>query len=172
MAKVFTDNNIELYHTENEGKAIIAERCIRFMKESLSKVQTKNELDGANDNHNNWFYNLDLFVTFYNQHFHRSIRMSPNQARDPINHALLRKILFHRFYSQTSLPAKYKINDKVRIHRYKTLFEKKSSSTNFTEEVFTIHEIKNTVPITYKIKSLNDEIIKGSFMEHELVKVE
>jgi hypothetical protein len=37
-------------------------------------------------------------------------------------------------------------------------------------EIFTIHTIKNTLPLTYILKDSNDEIIKGSFYENELLK--
>ena len=39
-----------------------------------------------------------------------------------------------------------------------------------TEEVFLIDEIQPTNPITYKIKDLNDEEIKGTFYQEELQK--
>merc|ERR1711942_176242 len=39
-----------------------------------------------------------------------------------------------------------------------------------TQEVFKIHAIKkNTLPITYKLKDLSGELIKGSFYFEELV---
>ena len=39
-----------------------------------------------------------------------------------------------------------------------------------TQEVFKIHTIKkNTQPITYKLKDLSNELIKGSFYYEELV---
>ena len=37
---------------------------------------------------------------------------------------------------------------------------------------FTIKEIQNTNPITYKLKDLKDEEIKGTFYEPELQKTE
>ena len=58
---------------------------------------------------------------------------------------------------------KFKIGDKVRISKYKRTFEK-GYTTRWSEEIFTITTIQNTNPVTYKIKDLNDEEIKGSFM--------
>jgi len=141
------------------------------MKESLAKLQTKQELEGQ-DERNNWYFNLPLFIEFNQNHWHRSIKMSPNQAKDPTNHQLLRKILWNRFYNQKSFPPKYKINDRVRIHRYKSIFEKKSNTPNSTKEIFEISEVKNTVPVTYILKDENGEVIKGGFNEQELVKTD
>ena len=36
--------------------------------------------------------------------------------------------------------------------------------------MFTVDKIQSTVPVTYKLKDLNDEEIKGSFYELELLK--
>ena len=38
----------------------------------------------------------------------------------------------------------------------------------WTEEIFTVSEVRYTDPITYKLKDLNGEEIKGSFYEQEL----
>jgi len=46
----------------------------------------------------------------------------------------------------------------------------KGYTPNWTEEVFTIDKIQCTNPITYKLKGLNNEEIKGSFYEPELLK--
>ena len=65
---------------------------------------------------------------------------------------------------------KFKIGDKVRISKYKRNVFDKGYTPNWTEEVFTVHKIQYTNPITYKIKDLNDETIEGSFYEPELLK--
>ena len=46
------------------------------------------------------------------------------------------------------------------------------ASPDWTEGLFVIDEIKYTNPITYKIKDLNNEEIKGSFYEPELFKAQ
>ena len=46
------------------------------------------------------------------------------------------------------------------------------ASPNWTEGLFVIDEIKYTNPITYIIKDLNNEEIKGSFYEPELLKAQ
>ena len=58
---------------------------------------------------------------------------------------------------------------KVRITKKKSIFEK-GYTPRWTEEVFTVSEVRYTDPITYKLKDLNDEEIKGSFCEQELQK--
>ena len=68
--------------------------------------------------------------------------------------------------------AKFKVGVKVRILKYtrKALFNT-VYTPNWKEEVFTVDKIQYTDPITYKIKDLNGDEIKGSFSTEELLKV-
>ena len=62
---------------------------------------------------------------------------------------------------------KFKVGDRVRITKKKGKFEK-GYTTRWTKEIFVINKILNTNPITYTIKDLKGEEIKGSFYEQEL----
>ena len=55
----------------------------------------------------------------------------------------------------------------MRISRKKDTFEK-GFTPNWTEEVFTVSEVKHTNPITYSVKDLIGKPIKGTFYEQEL----
>ena len=63
---------------------------------------------------------------------------------------------------------KFSVGDKVRISKKKD-FEK-GYTTRWTEEIFTIVEVKRTSPVTYKIADLNGEEITGTSYESELQK--
>ena len=62
---------------------------------------------------------------------------------------------------------KFKVGDHVRISKYKNIFAK-GYTQNWSEEVFVVSKIKDTVPWTYVISDLNGEKIAGSFYEKEL----
>ena len=62
---------------------------------------------------------------------------------------------------------KFKVGDYVRISKYKNIFAK-GYAPNWSEEVFVVSKIKNTVPWTYVVSDLNGEKITGSFYEKEL----
>ena len=66
---------------------------------------------------------------------------------------------------------KCKVGDNMRISKYKNIFAK-GYTPNWSEEVFMIKEIKNTVPWTYVINDLNGEKIIGTFYEKELQKID
>ena len=59
---------------------------------------------------------------------------------------------------------KFKVNDHVRISKYKTIFAK-GYAPNWREEIFVIKQIKNRVPWTYVISDLIGEEIVGSCYE-------
>ena len=56
---------------------------------------------------------------------------------------------------------KFKVSDHVRISNYKNIFTK-GYMPNWSEEIFVISKIKNTVPWTYVINDLNGEEIIGT----------
>ena len=64
---------------------------------------------------------------------------------------------------------KFKFGDHVRISKYKNIFAR-GYTPNWSEEVFVIKEVENTVPWTYVINDLNDEEIIGTFYGKELQK--
>ena len=64
---------------------------------------------------------------------------------------------------------KFKVGDRIRISKYKNIVAKWYIQ-NWSEEVFIISKIKNTVPWTYVISDLNSEKNSESFYEKELQK--
>ena len=64
---------------------------------------------------------------------------------------------------------KFKVGDHVRISKYKNIFAKEYTP-NWSEEVFVVSKIKNTVPWTYVINDVNGEEIIGTFYEKDFQK--
>ena len=61
------------------------------------------------------------------------------------------------------------VGDHVKISKYKNNFLK-GYTPNWSEEVFVIEKVKNTVPWTYLISDFNREEIIATFYEEELRK--
>ena len=57
---------------------------------------------------------------------------------------------------------KFKVGDRVRISKYKNIFAK-GKAPNWSEELFVMKKVKNTVPCTYIINDLTVEEIIGTF---------
>ena len=152
-----TENEIELYQTYNEGKAVVIERFNRTIKDKMWRYFTET-------GHNKYLDILPRLIFDYNNTFHTTIKMTPVEASLSKN---AYKISYIPDTEHTMKRPQYKIGDRVRIYKYKKLFSK-GYETNWTNEIFVISQINNTSPITYKIKDLNGEDIIGSFYKQEL----
>ena len=104
---------------------------------------------------------LDDIVNEYNNTYHRTIKMKPVDVKDNTY------IDFEKDVNDKN--PKFKVGDHVRISKYKNIFAK-GCMPNWSEEVFIISRIKNTVPWTYIINDLNGEEFIGTFYEKELQK--
>ena len=100
-------------------------------------------------------------VNKYNNTVHRTIKMKPIDVMGDSD------VEYNEDFNKKG--PKFKVNDHVRISKYKNIFAK-GYVPNWSEEVFTVNEIKNTVPWTYTINGLNGEKVIGTFYEKELQK--
>ena len=110
---------------------------------------------------NVYFDVLYDIVNKYNTTVHRTIKMKPIDVTDDS----------YTEYNEdfNKKDPNFKVGDHVRISKYKTIFAK-GYTPNWSEEVFVVSKIKNTVPWTYIVSDLNGEKITGSFYEKELQK--
>ena len=110
---------------------------------------------------NVYFDVLDDIVNKYNNTVHRSIKMKPIKVTSDS----------YAEYNEDSnvTKPKFKVGDPVRISKYKDIFTK-GQTQNWSDEVFVVSKIKDTVPWTYVISDLNSEKISGKFYEKELQK--
>ena len=152
--KWLRDNDIVIYSTHNEGKSVVAERFIRTLKSKIYKYMTS-------ISKNVYIDKLDDIVNEYNNTYHTTIKMKPIDVKDNTYINTIKKINYK--------DPKFKVGDRVRISKYKNIFAK-GYMPNWSEEVFVIKNVKNTVPWTYVINDLNSEEITGTFYEKELQK--
>ena len=152
--KWLKDNDIEMYSIHNERKSVVAERFIRTLKNKIYKYMTS-------ISKNVYIDKLGDIVDKYNNTYHKTIKMKPIDVKDNTY------IDFEKEVNDKD--PKFKVGDHVRISKYKNIFAK-GYTPNWSEEIFVISKIKNTVPWTYAINDLNGEEITGSFYEKELQK--
>ena len=65
---------------------------------------------------------------------------------------------------------KLRVSDRVRIGKYKGKFEK-GYAANWSEELYTIHEVHPSDPPMYRLIDDFGEVLDGTFYEPELQKV-
>ena len=150
--KSLKDNGISMYSTYNEGKSVVAEGFIRTLKNKIYKHMTA-------ISKNVYFDVLDHIVDEYNNTYHKAIKMKPIDVED-------NSFAEYNEESNEKDPT-FKVGDHVRISKVKNVFAK-GYTPNWSEEIFIIKKIKNTVPWTCVIGDLNGEEIVGSFHEKEL----
>ena len=95
---------------------------------------------------------LDDIVNEYNNTKHRATKLKPTDVKDNTY------IDFGKEVNDND--PKFRVGDHVRRSKYKNIFAK-GYTPNWSEEVFAIKKIKNTVPWTYVIGDLNGEEITG-----------
>ena len=158
---------IELYSTENEEKSSVVERWIRTMKEKMWKYFSAKST-------NVYINVLSDLVKEYNNTRHSSIKMTPVKASKKENELEVWRNLYPEHLEVYDIKPKFSVGDKVRISKKKKTFEK-GYTTRWTEEVFTIVEVKRSKPPTYKIADLNGEEIKEPELQktsQELFRIE
>ena len=177
---------ITLYNTSSILKASIVERVQRTLKGRLGKYW---EEPGVRKYR--WVDILPEITKSYNNSYHRSIGMTPNEVN-----AQNEKMVYRRLYPKPNrgdptypkymkqkrsnfrhaklLKKKFKIGDLVR-HIDKKKLEKKAkgmtkeSDPNFTDEVFRIHEIRD--PMQKVFRSYDQEPITFKLMSLGGVKI-
>jgi len=160
MKELLQKHKVQLYSTENEEKSSVVERWNRTIKRTMWKYFTAN-------NTMNYIDILPEIIEKYNNTYHRSIKCTPTVAREPSSYQDVFKALYGKV--QPTITPKYKVGDRVRIVKKKKTFEK-GFTPSWTEELFTVSNVKPTKPVTYSIEDTKGEEIQGTFYEPELQK--
>ena len=164
VGKLLLKHNITLYSTDNEEKCSVIERWNRTIKTKLWKYFT------ANGTHK-YIDILQPLIEKYNNTKHRSIGMTPVEARLPKNHEhVFRNLYSDKMKKLGEKKPKYKVGMKVRLAVQKDRFEK-SYIINWSDKVYTIKQVLATRPITYTVEDDRGNIHKGRFYEQELQEV-
>ena len=160
VQKFFNDNNIKWYHTYNRD--IKCSICERFNRTILNKIYKNFTLN----NNTIWIKDLNKLVKEYNNSYHRTIKMKPVDASKKSNENIVRKNYNFEIITNKK---KFKIGDKVRISLLKNTFEKGYTS-NWSEQIYIIDDIKSSNVHYYYLKDLNGEKLDGTFYQEELLK--
>jgi len=150
--------DVKFYTSENEDiKAAVVERFNRTLKQKMYRhftaKSTRRYVDVLPD-----------LVHCYNNTHHRSIGMAPMEVTAD-SEGVVRERLYPP--KPKTLRWKYEVGDKVRISMQRRPF-KKGYVGNWSEELFVVGARLPTSPVTYKLKDLAADNIKGTFYTDEL----
>ena len=124
-----------MYSTHNEAKSVLVESFIRTLKSKIYKYMTSKSK-------NVYINKLDDIANECNNTYHTAIKMNPIDVKD--------NTYINTSKKNNYADPKFKIDDRVRMSKYKNIFAK-GYMPNWSEEVFVIKKVKNTVPWTYVI---------------------
>ena len=152
-------NNIELFSVKSAYKCALVERWNRTLKSKLWKLFTAK-------NTKRWLDDLQYVVYAYNHKVHRITKRAPVD----ITHENAREVWNELYGNRKSghIPHDVKVNDRVKISKVKSVFEK-GYLPNWTEEEFFVDSINTKFsPTTFKLRDYNGEVIDGSFYRYEI----
>ena len=121
-----------MYSTHSGEKSVVGEKFIRTLKNKIHKYRTLISKTVYIDK-------LDDIVDEYNNTYHRTIKMKPIDVKDNTYINIGKEV--------NDKGPKFKVGDHVKLSKYKNIFAK-GYTPNWSEEVFVIKKVKDTVPWT------------------------
>ena len=168
------EQNIQIYSTHSDLKAVFVER---FNRTLLDLIKEPMYIEGKGS----WLNHLDAALQKYNNRVHTTTKMTPFEASNnsllPSNNNNNNKVPrdsyrdSYRSFARDSYRsfAKFQVGDYVRVPDKRNIYSK-GYTTNWNRELFKIHSINKTNPVTYTLNDENGEIIQGKYYEQELLR--
>lgn len=156
---LFKQRGIHHYHSYSAHKSSVVERYNRTIRGRLHRLFT----------HRGSYKYIDVLekiLNAYNNSYHRSIGLSPNQVTPELEPQIFKRL--YNFHPVTKYP--FELNDQVRITKERKIF-KPGYLPMWSNEVFVIYKRYPTSPPTFILKDLSGEVITGRFYANELQKV-
>lgn len=167
MQAYCTENNVIYAPNYNYMHAVFVERVNRTFQKILHTWMSDQQTE-------KYLPHLKSLTALYNKREHSSIKMSPQDAENPINHLQLRKTQEQYYMSVLTKKRKpkFKVGQTVRIGKTKGHFSRSYNAQSHVE-FFKIKTVNTKLPIpTYTLSNWRgDETIKGNFYAFELTKV-
>ena len=158
--KTFLDflkqNEIQIYSTNSDLKAVFVERFNRTLLDLIKKPMY---IEGKAC----WLNHLDAAMEKYNNRVHGTPKMTPFEMVTNTN-----KINNIKINKNEKIP-KFQVGDYVRVPDKRNTYSK-GYTTNWNRELFKIHKINPTNPVTYGLVDENNEQIEGKYYEQELLR--
>ena len=132
------EQNIQIYSTHSDLKAVFVER---FNRTLLDLIKEPMYIEGKG----NWLNHLDAALDKYNNRVHGTTKMTPFEMSFNTLIPTPNPIPTPKF-------PKFQVGDFVRVPDKRNLYSK-GYTTNWNRELFKIHSINKTNPVTY---TLND----------------
>ena len=110
-----------------------------------------------------WLNHINSALDKYNNRVHGTTKMTPFEMVTNTN-----KINNIKIIKNEKTP-KFQVGDYVRVPDKRNIYSE-GYTTNWNRELFKIHSINSTNPVTYTLEDENKEIIQGKYYEQELLR--
>ena len=160
--------NYSVFHfiAYGQHKANYAERVNRTLEDRLYKYFYENQTYKYIDI-------IDDIVFSYNNTIHSSINLPPADVTKANSYEIYEKVYLPILNKRAAQARSYSfgVGDIVRLSLQRSVFSR-GYQESWTEEIFKINKKLPSHPPRYKIEDLEGEIVKGSFYNQELLKVD
>ena len=162
------EQNIQIYSTHSDLKAVFVER---FNRTLLDLIKEPMYIEGKG----NWLNHLDAALDKYNNRVHGTTKMTPFEmsfcaaSRATDTAASPNLIPKNDNNNHNNKLPKFQVGDFVRVPDKRNIYSK-GYTTNWNRELFKIHSINKTNPVTYTLNDENGDIIQGKYYEQELLR--
>ena len=158
------EQEIQIYSTNSDLKAVFVER---FNRTLLDLIKEPMYIEGKS----NWLNHLDAALDKYNNRVHGTTKMTPFEMsfNTLIRAASSNLIPKNDNNNHNNKLPKFQVGDFVRVPDKRNIYSK-GYTTNWNRELFKIHSINKTNPVTYTLNDENGEILQGKYYEQELLR--
>ena len=157
------EQNIPIYSTNSDLKGVFVER---FNRTLLDLIKEPMYIEGKG----NWLNHINKALDKYDNSVHGTTKMTPFEASNnkliPSTNINNNNKIPHDSYRSF---VKFQVGDIVRVPDKRNIYSK-GYTTNWNRELFKIHNINSTNPVTYTLNDENGEIIPGKYFEQELLR--
>ena len=157
------EQNIQISSTNSDLKAVFVER---FNRTLLDLINEPMYIEGKGS----WLNHLDAALQKYNNRVHTTTKMTPFEMsfNTLIRASSPNLIPKNDNNNHNNKLPKFQVGDFVRVPDKRNIYSK-GYTTNWNRELFKIHSINKTNPVTYTLNDENGEIIQGKNYEQELL---
>ena len=156
-------NEIQIYSTNSDLKAVFVER---FNRTLLDLIKEPMYIEGKAC----WLNHLDAALEKYNNRVHGTTKMTPFEMSTNNNKPIpSNNNNNNNNNNQKNKLPKFQMEDFVRVPDKRILYSK-CYTINWNRELFEIHKIYKSNPVTYGLVDENNELIEGKYYEQELLR--
>ena len=173
--KFLEAKGIQIYVSTTKVKAAVVERFNRTLKDKMYRYFTfKKDVEKTTNLYNKRYLEvLPKLIQAYNNTYHRSIKMTPNQVNEKNKDDVFFNLYGYKSNEgdESLVKIRFKPGMYVRLVKSKNIFEK-GYTASWSKNIFIIDKVYAQIPILYQVKNMDTGLIEGTYYAEELQNVQ